>query len=648
MDHVAERLAQARKALFTVQHIIDVDKVLMANKRGTVLAYLQNFQEGIVPVIHVMPPVVRDGDKNNITREIKNLRATAKSLIEASLDRAMKRDRVAMATIELVDKVRKLRRTLKTVINERQASGRTTEELIRSPSIIDELPASIIPMISAAKPKFNKSLTSFKDLENYQDFMRQIGDAARRIDAEAPKSEPPQDKSRPAPDLSAPPARAPLMDNGPSNNEVINTRSEKMLEESQRRLAEILRQVSEELPSQPTFGKRSYRLVEHVPLMLVTQNFVPDSLLKQVKAKFVRPLMPDTPGYTPGVHRKTNTPMISPVLIVHNQLMLAVPLKTAMQPAELKDLLDTVLPALSGAVGEMVPIEIGVNKRKFTDRTQPFKFGQGQGKMPTNRTVELKAPPVIPSNLKGKARRNALLNLETERRRAAAEKSFKEHERAAELEQRKENKRIAKFEAGRRLFFVNKRYSGVAWIWLVRREAYPSWSRVNFVSINLPMDNDMLPMDTNIPFGNKLIRQKEEREQAQSERINQLRQKREGLTGPIRAELVEWGKLAKVTYDKLRRLKEDYDSHESLLLRQKNQLNKLHDKTSHEYRTLEANIAATQNIIDELESDIEEESKSIPAINKERHTIEQQMRELTLKVAKERREKYTPNWKKYE
>ena len=607
-----QRLLVMQQKLYNTRQIISQDNLMLAtDRRRNLINCFATVANAIADDIAILPKRLPVAGKN-LPDEFRRVQRGCISIIQALNDRECTKTEAVTLGRKINRRIRRISKLL--------ATANLGNLPLRPTPVISELPKNTLV---AANPK-QQILKSFEELEDYR---RAIEDLQNRV-----KIIKQQDEKTSAVEPQ------PIKHYDAGQEGQYGQRLHEDIEHGQK----LINEAQKKIPKTISFKSGQTWIRLKVPLLVIADRFIPDSLFKTARFEFARtsPSPSLTPGYTPGFGKNKDV-HISP-LIIYDQIVIALPLTLA-RSKEFNVWLEDTVAVVGAHIGGVVPVAIG---------SQPAV--KVAGRKPTEKFAEemLDQQQVVRQKKSEELRRTARLARYTELQRIKQRKKIKPEElrelRALENthEQdlvplsispdelthpsvrniKKQSPKTFRITDDKRRYFVNKHYSGVAFVWLMLHQAYNEFSRIKFNLVDFPIFGD-----TQTPAG------KSANTEQSLQRMDELRQAREELQGDLPEKIEALAKYERQVRIKVKVLENDLITQREVLQSQQSTLAEMRDKGSMQWRDAHEAMTITLIEVAKIEGTIKAlKSDTSPKIKEQIHLLKQELDER-IKIHKEQR-----------
>jgi len=584
------RLAAMRRRLNDSRKITRPSVLILANSRRAIIHDLNSVVRALSEDINLLPPRVEVAGKN-LSSELRYARNSATSIIQGLQDRVIKRRDAATYAEDLQSRLRECTRLLDIVIT--QADMRRPIIKPTAPPRVEAKPPHR-PSIIVAASKYKKFTDAFGDLDKLvRDLAEAEAQKKRAENAETPAPRPDIYSDDPDEDID----QTQVIDN--NANQPRNPRLDADAQHAQHVLQEaekILRKNYRKIPRDELYS------FFRAPLLVTTQNYVPDTVLKHAKVPYERVFkVSNQAGYIPGLG--SGGGVVAPV-VIHDQHILGIPLAAALHRPTFEKAMRTILPALTARLGGMVPMPIGKKATGMRDLTPGRSLDKSNNaqqellRQYSDRLNDITAAKKDDDDPKKEPTRQE--GFESQRRHLIGRQ-------AAEQAKRDVARMASNLDQSRRWFFASKHYPGMAFIWLVLRPTYQEL-------------NKLVLLDVDFPFytpANAEPLHKQAREENTEEKRRRLMQQRETLRADYDSTLDKIKKQIATWRQQMKELESEREALEHVRTEAVQLLNGIRDKNSPAYRAAFSNAQKIGLEISSLDGQIDAIRDGFTAARKE-------------------------------
>lgn len=581
MDAGQKKMAAMQRKLYNVRQIVSQSNLITATiRRKQLIGCFEQVIQAIADDIKILPRrLLIDG--KDVIEEFRRVQRGCVSIIQALNDRACTKTEAVVLGKKISRRIRGISRLLLSTDSIESKTPLRDPFLEGIEQITDDKISSREEAINSAnKPEI---LKSFDELQRYKDAMEDLKKRARLVE-ETEKNIPGRD---PKPESE----KIEHYDAGQGQY------GERLSEDAER-WQHLLHSVQQKIPTSISLSAKHDAIRVNSPLLVVTDRFVSDNVLKSANITFARMFSATslTPGYVAG-YGKNKDVHISPILL-YNQMLVALPLATAMDRNKFDAWLEDSITRLGVHIGGVTPIAIGT---------------QTVGKIGGETIREKQAERMTEHQQLLITKRKELSDqIQLERIRAKKSKEPYVHPSMVitpdEFEDdlstrqiRKQSPKKFRVLDDKKRFFVNRHFPGTAFVWIVLNHHYSKLSQIRFLLVDFPF-----PPSGDVKVG------KSAQERESFDRMDKLKQQREELQGGLPARIARLDKYYRIKMQQLKDLKDELFAHEEVLVNQRAQLAEIRsNKNSEAWRAAHHAATLTELKISEMEGSMDALLKDI-------------------------------------
>lgn len=580
-----------------------------------------------------LPPTTRTSDKINIPTNMRKIVRAANSIAEGLVDRAISRRQAVALAAEIPPHINYSLDLLQRLIVQPRPESETA------------------PATAAAPRNRNKVLTDLKDLDRYDGFLREIRskvdilNRTGRLDDGNTATEPPP------------------MDTGPIQHADNSSYIARETQDSER-MTHMLTDAVSKMPEIRPLGNRLYDRVR-APIVAVSQYTLPRKLLHRIRIDSATLYIGQGTPYTPGIGGRDK--LISPTLL-YNQWILMMPLAVAMDRDEFPNALAINIDAISQHIGDMVPMPVtpstilssptsgnrNVSEREvekylelqqqqlgrgdatpqfhldkwnppslrvlLTERRQKVKEAVEKFSIKFSKTNPKAKPDAIKSAAQEESKRLTKKFVPDEKQRLVILRkmydkltqeqrdAIRESQIDPQLQKAKQvqNKRMGAIDRTRRLYFTDRRFPKVAFIWLVNKDQYAELHRSVIFQVTFPEIREPVLQTANKP---------------ETTSVNQELMRK--VMGDLRTEIDKLDRNIIAAKNRLTKLEAEQREQKSIL-------EKIPNQKSPQYRAASAALEVTNNKVAQVQG-------GIPAIRTRIRWMQEEIVRRAAQFAEERK-----------